>query len=152
AAAASFGAEDRLHIVVAGGPPNVTALAPLAGDRNGQARLELVGVNDLYEAMDFLYATPSALAVLTQTLGGCGGPVFLGRLPAQSAVIEAMRRSYRGRGVVIGRSAPGCPWLPLDDRWAQPEAQFAADRRGDLRRARRLAEKMGRVEFDVSRP
>src|SRR5712692_148297 len=52
AAASSFAAEGRLHIVVAGVPPNITAIAPLVKSRNGEARLELLGVHELYEPMD----------------------------------------------------------------------------------------------------
>jgi CelD/BcsL family acetyltransferase involved in cellulose biosynthesis len=53
---------------------------------------------------------------------------------------------------VIGQAARGCPWIPLDARWTQPEQQLNAGRRSDLRRAMRTAGTMGPVTFDVARP
>jgi GNAT acetyltransferase-like protein len=153
AAAATFAADRRLHFIVVGAPPNITAVAPLVRSRNDDRCFELLGVGELYEPMDFLYATPSALDVLTDSLArfirGC---LALNRLPAKSGVIAALGRSYRGRGFVICQAVRGCPWIPLHARWTQPEQQLNAGRRSDLRRARRTAEAMGRVTFDVVRP
>jgi CelD/BcsL family acetyltransferase involved in cellulose biosynthesis len=152
AAAARFAADGRLHVVVAGTPPNLTAIAPLVRSCHKDACLELLGTNEMIEPMDFLYATPAALAVLTDALAGFRDHLFLNRLPAQSAVVTALRRSYRGRGIVICRPEPGCPWIPLDAGWREPEQQLTARRRSDLRRSRRIAERMGPVAFDVVRP
>ena len=152
AAASSFAAEGRLHIVAAGVPPDVTAIAPLAWSRGGDGCLELIGMDELGEPMDFLYADPSALAPLTDALAGFGGCLSLTRVPAASPVIAALQRSYRGRGVVICRPVGGYPWIPLDARWREPEGQIGSGRRSDLRRARRIAEKMGPVSAEVVSP
>jgi hypothetical protein len=50
------------------------------------------------------------------------------------------------------KPAGGSPWIPLDDSWAEPEMRLEAGRRSDLRRATRLAEKMGAVEAAVIAP
>jgi CelD/BcsL family acetyltransferase involved in cellulose biosynthesis len=152
AAAAHFAADGRLHVVVAGTPPHITAIAPLVRSCQREACLELLGAHEMIEPMDFLYATPAALATLTDALAGFRDHLFLNRLPAQSAVIPALRRSYRGRGIVICHPEPGCPWIPLDAGWREPEQQLTAHRRSDLRRARRIAERMGPVAVDVVRP
>lgn len=152
AAASSFAAEGRLHIAVAGVPPNITAITPLVWSRNRKACLELLGVNELYEPMDFLYVSPSALAALTDALAGFKGCLFLDRIPTDSAVIAALRRSYRGRGIVNCYPRRGYPWISLDARWVRPEQQLNAGRRSDLRRARRIAEKVGPLSSDVVRP
>jgi CelD/BcsL family acetyltransferase involved in cellulose biosynthesis len=152
AAASTFAADGRLYVIVAGAPPKITAVAPLVRSRNDDGCLELLGVGELYEPMDFLYATPSALAVLTDTLAGFRGCLALHRLPAQSGVIAALGRSYRGRGIVICQVSRGSPWILLDASWTQPEQQLNAGRRSDLRRARRTAETMGPLTFDVVRP
>ena len=152
AAASTFAEDGRLYVIVAGVPPNITAVAPLVRSRNDDGCLELLGVRELYEPMDFLYATPSALAVLTDTLAKFRGRLVLNRLPADSGVIAALGRSYRGRGIVICQALHGCPWIPLDASWTQPEQQLNAGRRSDLRRARRTAETLGPLTFDVVRP
>jgi hypothetical protein len=152
AAASTFAADGRLYVLVVGAPPNLAAVAPLVRSRNNEGCLELLGVEELYEPMDFLSATPSALAVLTDTLARFRGCLVLNRLPAQSTVITALGRSYRGRGIVICQTSRGSPWIPLDARWRQPEQQLNAGRRSDLRRAKRTAETMGPITFDVVRP
>lgn len=152
AAASTLAADGRLYIVVIGTPSHITAAAPLVRSRNDEASLELLGVGELYEPMDFLSATPSALAALTDALAGCKEYLALNRVPAQSGAIAALGRSYRGRGIVISQASRGSPWIPLDASWMQPEQQLSAGRRSDLRRARRTAETMGPLTFDVVRP
>jgi hypothetical protein len=153
--AATSGAPERsLHVVVAG-TPQPTAIAPLVKARGWPARLELLGVRELYEPLDFVYATPDALAPLADALVRLGLPLLLERLPADSPVVAALRHAYRGRGVVICRPLPewpGSPWIPLDASWQQPEQHLNAGRRSDFRRARRLAEKIGPVRCEVISP
>jgi hypothetical protein len=153
--AATSGAPERsLHVVVAG-TPQPTAIAPLVKVQGWPARLELLGVGELYEPLDFVYATPDALAPLADALVQQGVPLLLERLPADSPVIAAMQRAYRGRGVVVCRPLPewpGSPWIPLDASWQQPEQHVNAGRRSDFRRARRRAEKIGPVRCEVLSP
>jgi len=152
AAAASFAAEGRLHIVAVGVPPAITAVAPLAWSRSDDGGLEMIGVNELGEPMDFLYATPSALAALTDALARVRGYLALNRMPAASSALAALRRSYRGRGKVFCHQVGGWPWIPLDAQWTDPERQLNPGRRSDLRRARRLAEKQGPISAEVVLP
>src|SRR5215470_11535296 len=54
---------QTLHVVVVGAP-QPTAIAPLVKRPGRLARLELLGVHELYEPLDFLYASPAALEAL----------------------------------------------------------------------------------------
>ncbi|HKA55165.1 MAG TPA: GNAT family N-acetyltransferase [Candidatus Binatia bacterium] len=145
---------QTLHVVVMGAP-QPTAIAPLVKRPGRLARLELLGVHELYEPLDFLYASPAALDALAEALVHLGVPLFLERLPAASPVTAALRRAYRGRGLVLCRPTPewpGCPWIPLDASWQQPEHHLNPGRRSDLRRARRIAERLGPVRCEVLAP
>src|SRR5206468_4600216 len=66
--ALTFAGEGELHFLVVGEPPNVTAIAPLVRRRGRPDRLELLGVNELYEPMDFFGADSSALMLLARSL------------------------------------------------------------------------------------
>ena len=145
------GPDVELHIIVLG-QPHPTAIAPLVRHSEGPERLVMLGADELFEPMDFLFASPSALAELLSALLQLRLPVFLKRVPADSLVVAAMKSSYRGQGLVVRRPSPGCPWIPLDEGWIQPEQRLSAGRRSDIRRARRIAERMGPVTCEVLCP
>jgi CelD/BcsL family acetyltransferase involved in cellulose biosynthesis len=149
----TFGADYDVQIVVAGARQEPSALAPLVRRRDDDgARLELLGVSELHEVTDFLYADSSAVASLTEALQELRFALFLERIPADAPSVAALRRSYRGRGLVICRALAGCPWIPLDASWVHPEQHLNPGRRSDLRRAGRVAERMGPLSFTVSSP
>ena len=150
--ALTFAGEGELHFLVVGEPPNVTAIAPLVRRLGRPDRLELLGVNELYEPMDFFGADSSALMLLARSLVRSGIPVLLKRVPANSPLIGVLRHAYRWRGMVFCRPVPGCPWIPLDASWKQPEHQLSHGRRSHLRQARRIAERMGPVTSEVLSP
>ena len=151
ACAASFAGSGELSVVVVGAP-NALALAPLIRRDDVVPRLELLGVDELGEPSDLLAADPSALALLADALVRTGQPVHLKRIPADSATVPALRRAYRGRGVVISRPHAAYPWIPLDATWTSPEERLSARRRSDVRRARRIAAGMGPVSIEVVSP
>ena len=66
--------------------------------------------------------------------------------------MTAIQRAYRGRGLVLCRPMPGCPRIPLDQSWLEPERHLNAGRRSDLRRARRIAESFGPVCYEILSP
>ena len=152
ACAASLLTDRELHFFVAGTAPRITAIAPLIGRRRRGCSLQLIAADELYEPMDFLYAVPDALDLLAEALARSGHALLLKRIPSDSPVIPALRRSFRGRGVVICRPVPGCPWIPLDSGWMEPEQRLNPGRRSDFRRARRIAERMGPVSSEVLSP
>ena len=146
------GPDDRLQAVVVGSTQRPLAIAPLVKRRRGFGRLELLGVHELNEPMDLLYADPESLASLSTALAKLGSPVFLKRVSADSPMIGALRRAYRGRGLVICREVAGYSSIALDDGWREPEQKFNPGRRSDFRRAQRKAEKLGEVSYEVLSP
>jgi len=138
--------------VAVGPAARPVALAPLVERGGIVSRLEMLGVRELYEPMDFLYDDPSHLSTLAEALAGMGAVLCLGRLPADSPVIAALRKAYRLRGWVHTLPAASYPYISLNGAWIEPERQFNAGRRSDFRRARRHAEKMGPVSYVMASP
>jgi CelD/BcsL family acetyltransferase involved in cellulose biosynthesis len=148
----TFGNEYRVRLLVAGPLEAPTAIAPLVERRGGPRRLELLGVTELWEPMDFIWSDRDALRSIAVRLGVLARPLALKRLPATSAVPAALRASLRRRSLIVQNGMPGCPFIVLDGGWVEPEQSFNADRRSDLRRARRLAEREGPVTLEVLTP
>jgi len=152
ACAEAFGDRYSLQVLALGPRDRPVAIAPLARRRRPLASVELLGVHDLREPMDFLYANRAAATSLARTLTELRIPLSLKRFPADSPGLAAVANAYRGRGLVLSRGAGGCPYLPLDERHAEPEVALSARRRSDLRRARRRAERLGAVRCEVLSP
>lgn len=114
--------------------------------------LEALGARQLFEPTDFLYESEAALEALAEALRARGEALDLPRIPADSPVVGALCRAYRGRGFVRVAKTDGYPVLELDAGWKDPEARLTARRRSDFRRARRRAERFGRPEFEMRVP
>ena len=140
---------DPPRIVVRGGLQTVQAVAPLAW-RNGH--LELLGTAQVPEPTDLLASSPEALADLVETVIGARRALHLRRLPADSATIAALTRAVGRRGIVLARRTVGFPTVTLSESWQEPGGGLSSRRRSDLRRARRRAEAMGDVEFELLSP
>ena len=141
---------DRLAVFVSTSGQS-TAIAPLYRSETS-SRLELIGQNQIFEASDFLYGAGDDISLLARAVVALGRPLRLTRVPAEAATVLAMTRACRGRALLIKRPATGCPWIALDAGWQEPDQQLNPGRRSDLRRARRIAEKLGEVRFDVCSP
>lgn len=148
----TFDAFSRLNLVCVGPPANPVAIAPLVEVPDLPPRLEMLGVRDLQEPVDFLYSDARALETLAAAVAKTRAPLRLDRIPADSLFIGALRKAYGRRGWVRVLSGDACPYIALHAGWAEPESQFDSDRRSDLRRARRHAERMGAVECEVHAP
>jgi CelD/BcsL family acetyltransferase involved in cellulose biosynthesis len=151
ACAEAFGSANRLHVVAVGPARQPVAIAPLVKPE-GLPRLRLLGVKELGEPMDFIYANPSALDQLADTLAAMPLPIWIERAPANSPVVAALQRAYKWHGLVHISPAEGYPWIALDADWTEPEQQFNAGRRSDFRRAARTANKMGTVHYEIRSP
>jgi CelD/BcsL family acetyltransferase involved in cellulose biosynthesis len=148
--AKAYDIADRLAVVVSTSGSEA-AIAPLYRSNAGP-RLELIGQNQIFEASDFLYSSTECLPELARTVVALGRPVRLTRVPDKSAIIPALESAYRGRGLVVKRPAAGCPWIALDQSWEEPDQHLNSGRRSDLRRARRIAEGLGAVKFEIRSP
>jgi CelD/BcsL family acetyltransferase involved in cellulose biosynthesis len=148
ACAESLGDQYSLYVLAICRRDQPIAIAPLARRRRPLAPLELLGVHELREPMDFLYADASAAAALVRALAKLHGPLSLKRVPANSLVLSAIADAYRKRGLVLNRDAGTCPYIRLDERHTEPERELSARRRSDLRRAQRRAAKLGSVSYE----
>jgi CelD/BcsL family acetyltransferase involved in cellulose biosynthesis len=153
ATAASLSNDQRPRLVVAEQQGSIRAIAPLAACHGlASVRLEMLGMEVLNEPGDFACADHESLHAVVRRAVRFGRPIFLGRLPAESPTIESFRRAARGRGKVIVRQRPSCPYVPLDESWLEPERHLSSRRRSDLRRARRRAEQQGDVRGEIISP
>jgi CelD/BcsL family acetyltransferase involved in cellulose biosynthesis len=154
AAANAFANEHSPQVVMAvDGDGTLRAVAPLARSGSwGAGRLEMLGVRRLNEPADFVYTDRPALDALVEGLLRLRRPLLLGRLPAESPTIDALRRACRGRAVVAVRPQASCPFIPLDETWLNPENHLSSRRRSDYRRALRRAERHGEFRAEVLTP
>jgi CelD/BcsL family acetyltransferase involved in cellulose biosynthesis len=106
----------------------------------------------LWELEDFAYVDALAARQLAKTVLDCNRYVYLHNVASESPTITAFRQEATNHRIVLTRSRPGAPWLQLDTSWKEPESKLNSGRRSDLRRARRHAEKVGRVRLEFKRP
>jgi len=138
-------------LVSRGGEP--VALAALAVRRFYDVRRKaMLGVDDHHEPMDLLFADEAAVDQLAQAIVAQRWPIQFGRLPANTASLDALRRAFRGRGLVVVRPQATFPYIPLTDAWQEPESQLSSRRRSDFRRAQRKAEKAGQITAQILCP
>jgi hypothetical protein len=128
------------------------AIAPLVVRPGLLPRIEQIGVRQLHEPMDFIYASREALAQLCAQLVRQKLPIDLLRVPRHSPLLLELAQAFKGRGLFRVSATAPYPYLALDASWAEPESHFNAGRRSDFRRAMRHAEKEGRVEFELVTP
>jgi CelD/BcsL family acetyltransferase involved in cellulose biosynthesis len=140
---------EELHIVVLGDERSPDAIAPLV--RRG-SHMEMLGVMQLGEPTDILARTPTALVQITEQLMREGVAVKLPRVPANSESIAACREAIGRRGFVRAKAGDKYPSLPLSDAWLDAGGGLSSRRRADLRRARRRADSMGTVAFELTTP
>jgi len=152
ACAAAFAGPGQLAVTVVDTLDDAVAMAPLVVRGDTIPQLELLGVDEIGEPSDLFAVTPSALGWLADALVRTGRPLHLKRILAESPTVAALRRAYRGRGLVIALPHAAYPWISLDGGWTCPESRLSARRRSDVRRARRIAERLGSVTSEVIAP
>src|SRR2546426_5460625 len=132
ACAELFSKPGDVHLVVLGSPEDPAAIAPLVRAHGPVPRLELLGLRHLHEPTDFVYRDAGAAAALAAAVAPLGLPLFLERVPAESATVSALKTAWRGRGVVVSRPALGCPFLELAGGGAGTEPPREGGRRAPL--------------------
>ena len=148
--AASFCQGAPITVVSAGLPGWETAIAAFHVPPGEGSTFCLPGARELGEPMDLTFAHVSALEELAAKLARLDRPILLERIPADSPTVQAMQRAFRWPGMVVRRRARPYPFVPLDASWLEPDSHVNAGRRSDLRRARRRAEQLGPVRFDLT--
>jgi CelD/BcsL family acetyltransferase involved in cellulose biosynthesis len=140
------------RVLAAGPNGQPTAIATFVVRPGIASPLEALAVREIFEPWDMLAASSEAAAELAAKLAREGRAVYIPRIPADSATLAALREAYRRRGMVRVAQTDAYPTLALDESWHVPERKFNAGRRSDFRRARRHAEKHGKVHFEVLSP
>lgn len=153
ACASIFSSNGALKVAILRTHEKLLAVAPfIKRPMNKISRLEMLGLRELNEPMDLIWADRSALEKLASILARSRTSLSLGRLPADSSSIEAIKRAFRGKGVVICQTQSSYPFIPLDEKWKVPEQNLSSRRGSDLRRAYRRAESIGQIRIDVLSP
>ncbi len=142
---------QRAAAVYAGARP--VALAPLCkSSRRWQLWQEPPGARRLYEPSEFLHRSDPALDAMAEQLVASRTALVLPRVLMQSATAKSLQRAYRGRGRVVCRPSGGCPYIEIDPTVAEAELLLSKRLRSDLRRARRKADQLGDVQFEIAAP
>lgn len=128
------------------------AIAPLIRRSKWLPRLTFPGSEELSYPMDFLSASPEALDRLSRAIVSTGLPLKLSLVPGASETPDALRRAYRGKGLVFVRADDSIPALSIDDSWATPEHHMSERQRHNFRRRKRVAERLGEVSFEAHVP
>lgn len=152
ALAVTFLAEAPLAVAVVERAGEIEALALLCRDTGPFARWRLAGPRETSEPCDGLCRDAAAAGRLGAVLAGLRRPLAFDRIPAESALVPALQKALRGRGLVVVRPASPSPTLALDEGWSEPESQFNSGRRSDFRRAARKAAELGEVEYVLACP
>ena len=154
AAAETYGPGGEAAVVAVGPREVPHALAPLTRTPGPAAHLRLLGAEEISESVEVAYRSTEALDALARGLAATDMPIRFGHYLADTPFIDALRRAYRGRGIVVARQlhVRGCPSIQLDRSWLDPETHFSSRRRSDLRRMQRTAERMGRVTAEILAP
>jgi CelD/BcsL family acetyltransferase involved in cellulose biosynthesis len=93
------------------------------------------------------------MLMVAEVMVRTGLAVNLRRITTDAAIIAALQRAYRWRGLVIVKPwKRGCPYIELDDTWREPERHYSARWRSNFRRRRRKAEAIGEVSVEIIAP
>ncbi|QDT55625.1 Proline dehydrogenase 1 [Caulifigura coniformis] len=143
----------RPQIVAISETSYLRAFAPLARvSRRGILSLEMIGVGDHFEPMDFVASDGAALQTLCAAVRSQNVAIRLGRLPQGSPTIPALRQAFGRRAVIRVSAQAAAPWIAMDDSWQSPETHLNSGRRSDLRRARKRADEVGTVTIQIVCP
>lgn len=128
---------------------DLTGAAPLLR-RSNAPYLTLLGNDSVPEPAFLLFADQESLRIILARARRLGFPLRLGRIPHAILSSDDLRKFGTGGLLVKISSEAGSPCLPIHGEFNEFEAGLSAQRRGDLRRARRRADSLGPVQFDIA--
>lgn len=115
-------------------------------------RAQLLGAHALGEPMHVAATDGLTTQALAQALIALKIPLQFDRLYADGPMVAALQNAARGHASCRVTPVGGAPYIALHDGWREPESQFNAKRRSDLRRMSRTAAHTGAVTFESVRP
>ncbi len=138
--AEAFHADGDLRIFVSRRGGRLVGVAPLVAERSSGGRVAQLGASTLYEPTDWPCEAPDAASDLVTEALALGQPLILQRLPAESAVVAALRaRSWREAATVVRATAPSLA-VPTTEPWEAYYASLSGQITSNLPRLRRKAE------------
>lgn len=150
--ASRFRGQGELRIVVAEEGDRLVAAIPLCL-RKRSSSLEFLGVQgEVFETNGPLASDGESLAALSTAIRDLGFPLLLQNVGIDSGLPQSLSAAFHGRGFCVIRPAGEWPLITLNSTWAEPESKFNSKRRAYLRRARRIAEEIGTVDYQVLTP
>ena len=154
AAAQHFTHEGQLHVMFLHDSGRLLAAAPLSRRTIGGAQC-LTGLDGgaLGEPIDFLAADPESLEELCVQVAGAGWPLWLERVPVQSALVTALRSLAQRRRIGLEEGpASALARLDIDSSWTDPESRLPPAWQADYVQARHAAEGRGYSLFQITSP
>ncbi|MBI3110173.1 MAG: GNAT family N-acetyltransferase [Ignavibacteriales bacterium] len=140
----------QLYIVLNGTTKDFSAVAPCIRVRQkGCTRLEVLGSSFLFEPTGFLYDSEQALDEILDYLVSQDAPLILRRFGTDSLEVSRIPAACDKRQFLQFRLGSTSPWLPIETTWEKFEGSLSSKRRWTLRRARRRAEEIGPVQFQM---
>ena len=143
---------SSLYMPIATQGETPVAIAPLAKPDSFFRAIRQIGVDRHGEPEDFVYRDVESLEMLSSALARDKIPLLLMRIPEESPVVDAIKKSYRGKGLINCRPQVSCPFIEIDADEKQTVSNLSSRLRSDLRRARRKAETFGEVSFEIHAP
>lgn len=153
ACAEAFCPPAQLLVIVLRADNEIAAAAPLVRVRaDGVERIELLGSSLLREPSGFLYRDEESLERLLEIIASLRKPMIIGRVPVDALESVTMTRRLRFPNVLRVMEQSWAPSITIKSSWEEFERGISASRRSSLRRARRHAEKLGSVDFQILAP
>lgn len=144
--------DSSLYIPIASEGETPVAIAPLAKPDRLFSAIRQIGVDRHGEPEDFVYQDLESLEKLSNALARAKVPLLLMRIPEESPVVNALKKSYKGKALVNCRSQVSCPFIDINAGEEKAPDNLSSRLRSDLRRARRKAETFGEVSFEIHSP
>ena len=144
---------DELRIIIIKENNEISAIAPLfIQKRKGYHRLEILGTSILHEPCGLLYTDEKALSYLVQTLIQLKFPISLLRIPEHDKIHSVNKKFKKQKAIIISRSTAPSAYIVIDSHWESFLGKLSPNRRYDLKRKRKKAEKTGEVDIEIINP
>lgn len=111
-----------------------------------------LGARHTHEPSDYTYRNKNSLIALANHFANLSEPVILERIHADSLTIPTLRAGFKYKGIVIAHKMGSCPYIKLDPGFDSVNHVLPKHLISDLRRARRKADKLGKVTFSIYSP
>jgi len=143
----------RLYVIVNNGKQGINGIAALGliQDR-GLQKLALLGTPYIGEPSGLLYRDEKSLLELIDELIRIKKPIILSRVRSGSLESIKLQERNRWNSFTVVRKNVGSPFLPISHTWDEFERSLSSRKRYDLRRARKRAEGLGKVQFEIILP